>query len=88
MEKIVQIHDKTAFRVRSASLEPNITRDIESLEKVQRRTKIKNTKLTTQLSNLSYGQRLAELGLTSLKDRRVRGNLIQMFKIMELEVVE
>ena len=77
MEKIVQIHDKTAFRVRSASLEPNITRDIESLEKVQRRTKIKSTKITTKLSKLSYGQRLAELGLTRLKYRRVRRDLTQ-----------
>ena len=38
---------------------------------------------------MSYDQRLAQLGLTSLKDRRVRGELIQMFKIMKrLEVVE
>ena len=64
---------------------PRLLGDIESLEKVQRRA----TKIPTKLSKLSYDQRLAELGLTSLKDRRVRGDLIQMFKIMKrLEVEE
>ena len=57
-------------------------KNIERLEKVATKTPIK-------LSKLSYDQRLAILGLTSLKDRRVRGDLIQMFKIMKgLEVVE
>ena len=38
---------------------------------------------------MSYDQRLAQLGLTSLKDRKVRGYLIQMFKIMNgLDVVK
>ena len=39
--------------------------DIESLEKVQRRS----TKILTKLSQMSYDQRLAQLDLTSLKDR-------------------
>ena len=38
---------------------------------------------------MSYDQSLAELGLISLIERRVRGDLIQMFKIMKgLEFVE
>ena len=53
--------------------------DIERFEIVQRRA----TKTPTELSKLSYDQRLAELVLTSLKDRRVRGDLIQVFKINE-----
>ena len=41
------------------------------------------------MSKQNYDQRLVELGLTSLKDRTVKGDLIQMFKIMKkLEVVE
>ena len=64
---------------------PRLIGDIERLEKVQLRA----TKTPSKLSKLSYEPRLAELGLTSLKDRRVRGDLIQMFKIMKgLEVVE
>ena len=59
--------------------------DLKRLEKVQRRA----TKTPTELSKLSYDQRLAVLSVTSLKDRRVRGYLIQMFKFMKrLEVVE
>ena len=64
---------------------PRLIGDKERLEKVQRRA----TKTPSKLSKLSYDQRLAKLGLTSLKYRRVRGDLIQMFKIMKgLEVVE
>ena len=47
---------------------PKLLGDIESLEKVQRRA----TEISTKLSKLHYDQMLAELGLTSLKDRRVR----------------
>ena len=47
------------------------------------------TKTPSELSKPSNFLRLAELVLTILKDMRVRGDLIQMFKIMkELEVVE
>ena len=64
---------------------PRLLCDIESLEKLQRKT----TKIPRKLSKLSYDQRPAELGLTSLKDRRVRRDLIQMFKIMKgFEVLE
>ena len=34
------------------------------------------------MRNKSYGNRLETLNLTSLEDRRNRGNLIQMFKIV------
>ena len=39
--------------------------------------------IPTELSKLSYDQRLAELGLTNLKDRKVRKYLIQMYKNQE-----
>ena len=54
---------------------PRLKGDIERLEKVQRRA----TKTPTELSELSYDRRLAELGLTSLKHSRVNNDLIQMF---------
>ncbi len=50
--------------------------DIKKIEKVQKRA----TKLVPQLKNLGYGERLLNLGLTSLADRRTRGDLVQMFK--------
>ena len=48
------------------------------VENVQRRA----TKLVKDLSNLSYGDRLKNLQLPSLKHRRLRGDLIQAYKIM------
>ena len=50
--------------------------DIESLEKVQRRA----TQIQTKLSKLSYYQRLAELGLKSLKNRHYLSYSRESFK--------
>ena len=46
------------------------------IEKVQRRA----TKIPSQMRDLPYDKRLSMWGLTALDDRRVRGDLIQMFK--------
>ena len=48
------------------------------VEKVQR----KATKLVNNISHLQYNSRLSYLGLITLKTRRLRGDLIEMFKIM------
>ena len=47
------------------------------MEKVQRRS----TKLVKFISHLQYEERLEKLGLTTLKVRRERGDLIEYFKI-------
>ena len=47
---------------------PILIGDKEILKKLQRMA----SKISTKLSKLSYDQRLVELKLTSLKDRRVR----------------
>ena len=50
-----------------------------AVEKVQRR----GTKLLAGLRNLPYNERLVALNLPSLKFRRLRGDLIQAYKIMK-----
>jgi hypothetical protein len=47
------------------------------------------TKRAPGLANMDYGDRLEKLNLTSLEDRRTRGDLITQFKIMNgIEVVD
>ena len=57
---------------------PQYRKDIEVLEKVQRRA----TKLIPEIKDKSYEERLKIIGLTTLEDRRIRGDLIEVFKIM------
>jgi hypothetical protein len=57
---------------------PHLQKDIRCLEKVQRRA----TKMVTGLRNKSYEQRLQKLRLTTLQQRRLRGDLIETYKIM------
>lgn len=57
---------------------PYLRKDIDCLEKIQHRA----TKLVPQLRNLEYGDRLKVLNLTTLEERRVRGDLIQAYRII------
>ena len=45
-------------------------------------SKITATKMAHGLRHLSYEQKLRHLELTTLKERRIRGDLIETFKIM------
>lgn len=57
---------------------PYFAKDIELLEKVQRRF----TKIPRTLKHRRYEERLKMLRLTTLKDRRARGDLIETYKIL------
>ena len=58
---------------------PYTKRDIQMIEGVQKRA----TKLAPQLKNLNYEERLKALDLTSLESRRLRGDLIETFKMLK-----
>ena len=53
-------------------------KDSDILERVQRRA----TKMIQKLRNISYEMRLKECGLTTLETRRLRGDQIEVFKIL------
>ena len=57
---------------------PYRKKDIDKLERIQRRA----TKMIPELRDLSYESRLLECGLTTLETRRLRGDPIEVFKIV------
>ena len=57
---------------------PHYQKDVEALEKVQK----KFTRMLTRMEGISYEERLEKLGLFSLERRRLRDDLIEVYKIM------
>ena len=58
---------------------PYLKKDIKALEKIQHRA----TKMIPKLRHLTYDKRLKSLGILSLEKRRIRGDLIETFKILK-----
>jgi hypothetical protein len=72
-------HVRPILEYGSTAWRPFRKQDIKKIEKVQRRA----TKSVPILRNKSYEERLRVLSLTTLEDRRTRGDLIQFYKLNE-----
>ena len=57
---------------------PHFVKDIQVLENVQKAA----TNLVPKLRKYSYPDRLKMIGITSLKERRVRGDMIEVYKLL------
>ena len=57
---------------------PHHQKDVEALERVQKRF----TRMMPGMEGISYEERLSKLGLFSLVRQRLRGDLIEVYKIM------
>ena len=71
---IVRLH----LEYRIQAWRPYRKKDIDILERVQMRA----TKMIPKLGNISYEMCLRECGLTTLETRRLRGDQIEVFKIL------
>ena len=71
------VRPKMEFAV--AAWSPWFEKDIEVMEKVQKRA----IRAMTDVHGDSYEERLKKTGLTTLKERRVRGDLIETFKVLK-----
>ena len=58
---------------------PYLRKDIDKIEKVQHRA----TKMISDIKKLSYHDRLHATNLITLEDRRIRGDLIETFKMLK-----
>ena len=75
--RLYQVYVRCHLEYAIQCCSPYLQKDIDAIEDVQRRA-------VRQISGLkgSYEDKLAQIGLTTLVDRRARGDMIQTFKII------
>ena len=63
---------------------PQFQKDVDKLERVQRRA----TRMVEGLASMTYGEKLRELGMSSLQQRRARWDMIAVFNYVKGNHVE
>ena len=76
--KIYKLYIRPKLEYAQSVWNPYYAKDIELIERVQRRI----TRLPHGLKDIPYEDRLKTLNITTLRDRRIRGDLIETFKIL------
>ena len=87
MKKILVSMVRPRLEYAAVVWSPHLKKDIDKLERIQRIA----TKMVPELKELTYEDRLKEMGLTTLQVRRERGDLITLYKVvngMEKELVQ
>lgn len=80
LRRLLRSYIRPRLEYASVVWSPYFVKDIEMLERVQRRA----TKILPDLRDQPYEFRMQRLGLTTLRERRLRGDLIETFKILRV----
>ena len=78
MKKIITSIIRPKIEYAAVIWSPYKKKDIRKLERIQRAA----TKMVPELRDCTYEERLKEMGLPTLENRRERGDLITMYKIV------
>ena len=79
MDKLYKVYVRPHLEYCIQAWSPYLVADKEKLEKVQRRA----VNMVAGLKGRTYQDKLREVGLTSLEERRERGDMIQTFRIIQ-----
>ena len=76
-------HKKISHRIKYSGLDSNVeTWKFECNTKIDNYTKKSDKIIKKKVKYYSHRERLEKLGLTTLQERRMRGDLIEAFKII------
>ena len=78
MKKIMTAMIRPKLEYAAVVWSPHMKKDIRKLERIQRAA----TKMVPEIKDFSYEERLRKMGLPTLEDRRERGDLITMYKVV------
>lgn len=78
MKKIITSMIRPQLEYAAVVWSPHLQKDIRKIERLQKAA----TKMVPELRDLQYEERLREMGLPTLQERRERGDLITLYKIV------